>query len=79
MPIRKYLHDGSFDPETIQAMSTAFTTVLARLDELGRKLPKEAVAAFIVRLGGQGEQDAHRMTVLALNHFLEEKSERKQA
>jgi hypothetical protein len=75
MPIRKYLHDGAFDPETTHAMGEAFTTVLKRLDELGRThISQESVAAYIISVAENGEREAHRITVTALSHFIGKES-----
>lgn len=83
MPIREYLHDGSFDPETTKAMGEAFVAVLKRLEALGRFEPsKDAVATFIINSAKNGEREAHRMTLAALTHFIardSEEQERKQA
>lgn len=71
MPIRRYIHEGAFDPDTTRAMGEAFTAVLNRLEALGRgNPPKESIATFIINLASNGEQEAHRMAVVTLTHFV---------
>lgn len=84
MPIRRYIIEGAFDPDTTRAMGEAFTAVLSRLEALGRgNPPKESIATFIVNLASNGEREAHRMAMVTLTHFvgsnLSVGEERKQA
>lgn len=75
MPIRRYINEGAFDPETTRAMGEAFSAVINRLEALGRgNPPKESIATFIINLAYNGEREAHRMTMTALTHFCESNS-----
>src|SRR5262245_38323403 len=59
MPIRAYLEDPKFDPETTRVMGLAFEMAQAALRQLdGVRAPDEAVARRIIELALAGERDA---------------------
>jgi hypothetical protein len=59
MPIRAYLEDRKFDPETTRVMGLAFEMAQAALRQLnGVRSPDEAVARRIIELALAGERDA---------------------
>jgi hypothetical protein len=72
MPIRSFLeHDHSFGPEDIAKMSAAFEAALGKLGLVDRTDPATmAVAKMIIELAKQGERDAERLCVLALQQLV---------
>ena len=58
MPIRPYLKEGAFGPETVDAMAAAFSDVCKMLDDAGRAdVSKETIAGKIIELARAGETD----------------------
>ena len=67
MPIRKYIADSAFDPETIKAMVMAFEDVMTILNIHGRDDPlAEAIAKKIVSLASQRVSDPEEIKRLVI-------------
>jgi hypothetical protein len=67
MPMRQFISDGSFNPEAITAMSTAFDGALKTLGVTDRTGPlAEMVAVKIIEVARHGELDPKRLCELAL-------------
>ena len=67
MPIRSFVSDRSFDPETIEIMNTAFLAVCA---ERGLADKTDGACAIVAKrvievMGGQRDPEAIRAAVLA--------------
>jgi hypothetical protein len=59
MPIRAYLDNRQFDPETTRVMGLAFEMARAAVRQRdGARLPDEAIAGKIIELALAGERDA---------------------
>jgi hypothetical protein len=64
VPIRRFLEAGrgSFGPEEIASMSTAFEAELSKLELVDRSDPKAAtVAKLIIELAKNGERDPKKL------------------
>ena len=66
MPIRPFLDDQNFDPETTRLMGIAFETVRAALKRPG-DLTDEMIARKIIDLAKAGERDVEALGKAALN------------
>jgi len=67
MPIRKYIADSAFDPETIKAMVVAFDDVMTILNIHGREDPlAEVIAKKIVSLASQHVSDPEQIKRLVI-------------
>ena len=74
MPIRKYLPDGYFDPETVSILGTAFNHAWRNAesrngswtDEQAANLAREILAANIIGAAKEGERDVNRLVDSAL-------------
>src|SRR5262245_34955685 len=67
MPIRKYIADSTFDPETIKAMVMAFEDVMTILNIHGRDDPlAEVIAKKIVSLASQRVSDPEEIKRLVI-------------
>lgn len=66
MPIRPFLHDASFDPETVEILGQAFDTAAARFS--GTTLPgtRRAIAILIIDAAKGGERDLDRLVAAGL-------------
>jgi hypothetical protein len=70
VPIRPYLKEGAFGPETVAAMAAAFDNVCKTLDAVGRSdLGKETVAIKIIELARAGETDPVVLCEMTLSEF----------
>jgi len=69
MPIRRFIGDGgSFNPETVIAMTTAFDATLKELGLVDRSDPiVEMIAMQIVEIARRGEHDPKRLRELAVS------------
>ena len=76
MPIRRFIGDGSFNPEgdgsfnpeSVIAMTTAFDATLNELELFDRSDPlAETVARMIIEIAGRGERDPERLRELAVS------------
>jgi hypothetical protein len=67
MPLTPYLEEGVFDPQAIEAMTTAFRAVCESL-QLGDRSDsaREIVARKVIEITGTGERDPARIRDLAL-------------
>jgi hypothetical protein len=62
-----YLKEAFFEPSAIEAMTTAFVDVCARLQLVKRDdAVTQAVARKVIDIGRMGERDPHRITELVL-------------
>jgi hypothetical protein len=59
--ITPFLRDEAFDPEAVQAMSTALDEVCRTLQLNGDQRAREVMAIRIVELAGRGERDPERL------------------
>jgi len=66
VPIRPFLDDQNFDPETTRLMGIAFETVRAALKRPG-DLTDEVIARKIIELAKAGERDVEVLSTAALN------------
>ena len=67
MPIRRFIGDVSFNPETVHAMTMAFDDALKELCLADRNDPlAEMLAKKIIEIAGLGERDPKRLRELAL-------------
>lgn len=66
MPIRPFLHDASFDPETVELLGRALETAAARFN--GTTLPgtRRAIAILIVNAAKGGAHDLDRLVAAGL-------------
>jgi hypothetical protein len=63
MPIRPYLDDHTFDPETVRLLGLAFEITRAALNIEERNEPaKEIIASKLIELVKQGERDPTRLS-----------------
>jgi hypothetical protein len=70
VPIRPYLKEGAFGPETVTAMGTAFEDVCQKLENAGRSdLSRETIATKIIELARGGEADPVVLREMALMEF----------
>jgi len=70
VPIYRLLQNGSFEPEHIQAMETAFEEMLRALKLVDRSDPlTEAVAMKIIELAQRGEHDPVRLQNQAIREM----------
>lgn len=70
VPIQKFLHEASFQPEDIRRMSVAFEGALALLHLNDRTDPVcEIVATKIIQVFGTGEHDPPRVCAIALKEL----------
>ena len=68
MPIRRFIGDGSFNPESVIAMTTAFDATLKELELFDRSDPlAEIVARMIIDIACRGERDPERLRELAVS------------
>jgi len=71
MPLTPFLKEATFDPQAINAMSTAFEAVCEALQLVTRSDPlTEIVARKVIEVAGAGERDPERirdLVLLALN------------
>jgi len=68
MPIRKFIGDGSFSPEVLTAMSTAFAEALNKLELTHRDdAIAQLVASKIIEAAKTGEHDPGRLCAIALD------------
>ena len=66
MPIRPFLDDQNFDPETTRLMGIAFETVRAAIKRPD-DLTDEMIARKIIDLAKAGERDVEALGKAALN------------
>jgi len=66
VPIRPFLGDQNFDPETTRLMGIAFETVRAAIKRPG-DLTDEMIARKIIDLAKAGERDVEALGKAALN------------
>jgi hypothetical protein len=57
-----FLQDDAFDPDTLQAMSTALEEVCLKLGVNGDQRAREALAVRIIELVRRGERSPERLT-----------------
>ncbi len=70
MPFRNVIHDGTFDPETLEIMSAAYDGVCKYLNLADRDDPLTAlVAKKIIELASRGERGADLMYHETLRAF----------
>ena len=70
VPIRPYLKEGAFGPETVSAMGRAFEDVCQKLESAGRSdFSKETIASKIIELARGGEADPVVLREMALMEF----------
>jgi hypothetical protein len=70
MPIRSFLADQAFDPETIQLMSDAFTSVCATLGLVERDDPAtRLVAERIIEHAQRGVQTRAELYTIVVGEF----------
>jgi hypothetical protein len=76
MPIRAFLSDQVFDPETIQKMTVALERVC---NALGLKMVDDPatrlIAAKIIEQAQRGVRDVSKLTALTLKEFQQSKSQ----
>jgi hypothetical protein len=71
MPIRAYLEDRQFDPETRRLMGLAFEMARAALRQVDGARPNDdAVARRIIELASAGERDVDNLCNEALASLL---------
>jgi hypothetical protein len=56
-----FLQDDAFDPDALQAMSTALEEVCRTLQVDGDQCAREAMAVRIIELARRGERDPKRL------------------
>jgi hypothetical protein len=67
MPIRQFIGDASFEPQTVIGMTTAFNQALGALQLVDRTDPiAEMVARKIIEIARRGERDPKRICPLAM-------------
>ena len=67
MAIGRFIGDGSFSPEVVFAMTTAFDEALRTLNLADRNDPQaEIVARKIIEIARRGEHDSSRLVALAI-------------
>jgi hypothetical protein len=70
MPIRPLLQEGSFSPEDITLLVTAFEDALTALGLVNRNDPAALlVAKRIIQLAQQGERNPTRLQDITLQSF----------
>ena len=70
MPIRSFLRDAVFGPETISAMGLAFQDVCEQVERSGRsEVSREAIATKIIELARGGETDPVVLREMVLSEF----------
>jgi hypothetical protein len=62
MPIRQYIRDEVFEPETIQAMSEALERTCTALGVNGHAIVREIIATRIIHLARNGNIDAKALS-----------------
>jgi hypothetical protein len=68
MAIYRLIANGSFDPDTIEAMTKAYEAALTDLRLVDRNDPlTELIAKSIVGVAGMGERDPNKIKERALN------------
>lgn len=68
MAIYRLIADGNFDPDAIEAMTTAYERALSDLRLVDRNDPlTELIAKSIVGVTGMGERDPDKIKQRALN------------
>ena len=67
----RMLSSGAFDPDTVNAMTTAYEHACAALDLVDRTDPlKEVIAKAIIEHATSGERDAARLCEAVLKELL---------
>jgi hypothetical protein len=70
MPLIRLIERGSFDPETIKVMSSAFDKACLELGLVDRTDPlTELLARKIIEAAQTGERDPHRIQQRAMDNL----------
>lgn len=66
MPIRPFLSEAAFDPETVELLSRALETAVARFKGPTLAGTRRAIAILIVAAAKTGERDLGRLVAAGL-------------